>query len=152
MAKTFKLEVVTPEGSALTASASALQAPAWEGYLGVLAGHAPMLCVLKAGVLTVTDEAGRKSFFALKGGFMEVTQERVIVLADAIERADEVDVKAAEKAIADASGPLPATTPAPGASREQQKAARDVAQEEREDARRWAEARLHAVDRKRESA
>jgi F-type H+-transporting ATPase subunit epsilon len=144
MAKTFQVEVVTPDATALSVQATAVQAPAWEGYLGVLAGHAPLLCVLRAGVLTVTTEAGAKEFFAVRGGFMEVTPERVVVLADAIERASEVDAAGAEKALAAARGPLPAAEGATAAARGK---AREEAVEARAEVARWAEAQLAAADR-----
>src|SRR5438067_11293488 len=104
MAKTFHVEVVTPDASALSVEAVALQAPAWEGYLGVLAGHAPLLTVLRPGVLTVRQET-KTEYFAVKGGFMEVTPERVVVLADAVERASEIDAAAARRDQDEATGP-----------------------------------------------
>ncbi len=153
MAKTFKVEVVTPEATALSAMASALQAPSWEGYLGVLAGHAPLLCVLRPGVLTVRDEAGKPRFFALKGGFMDVGPERVMVLADAIEPAEEIDRAAAEKALDEAMKPLPPLAPAAAApAREAARIARALAEEAREEAHRWAEARIRAAERREEAA
>jgi F-type H+-transporting ATPase subunit epsilon len=145
MAKSFQVEVVTPDATVLSMPAVSLQAPAWEGYLGVLAGHAPLLCVLRAGVLTVRGEA-KAEHMALRGGFMEVQPERVIVLADAVERASEVDVAAAEKALAAGREPLPAPE---GATAEARQKARTEAAEAREDAVRWAEARLAAADRAR---
>jgi F-type H+-transporting ATPase subunit epsilon len=148
VAKTFRLEVVTPEGTAWKGEASALQVPSWEGYLGVLAGHAPLLCVLKSGVLTMRDASEKPRYYALKGGFMDVSGGRAIVLADAIEPAEQVDVKAAEKALAALEAPLPPPPPAaPGEDDSQRRAAYKVALEEREEARRWNEARLLAADR-----
>jgi F-type H+-transporting ATPase subunit epsilon len=147
--KTFQLEVVTPDATALSVRASALQAPAWEGYLGVLPGHAPLLCVLKPGVLTVRPESGPAQLFAVKGGFMEVTPEHVIVLADAIEKAKDIDVTAAEKALTEAQK---ATAPAPAADATKEKgsgAARAEASAAREGAVAWARARLDAADRSR---
>lgn len=153
MAKTFKVEIVTPEATALSAEASALQVPAWEGYLGVLAGHAPLLTVLRPGVLTVRDADGKPTFFAIRGGFMEVTPARTIVLADAIERAQEIDAEAARKALdAAVHAPQPAMPPASTGNADARQQARDVMVEERELAVQWAEARVHAVERSREAA
>src|SRR5438105_14807448 len=129
--KTFQLEVVTPDSTALSARATALQAPSWEGYLGVLAGHAPLLCVLRAGVLTVRPESGAAQLYAIKGGFMEVTPQRVIVLADAIEPASAIDAAAATKALEVAQAPL---TPAEG----QSAAAKAEATTARSEAIDWA--------------
>jgi F-type H+-transporting ATPase subunit epsilon len=153
MAKTFQVEVVTPDATAVSARATALRAPAWEGYLGVLAGHAPLLCVLKPGVLTFRDPDGATKYYAVKGGFMEVTPERVVVLADAIEPAEEVDVAAAEKELEAAEEPLvvPAAAAAAGAllgaGAAARAKARDEAAEAKEEARLWAKARLDASDR-----
>lgn len=149
MAKTFKVEIVTPEETALSADATALQAPAWEGYLGVLAGHAPLLAALTPGVLTVRDEAGKARHFAIRGGFMEVSPARVVVLADAIERAEDVDAKAAERELDEASSLVAAQE---GETMEARRKLRELALEERESARRWAEARLHALERMREAS
>jgi F-type H+-transporting ATPase subunit epsilon len=145
MGKTFQVEVVTPEGTAVSARATALQAPAWEGYLGVLAGHAPLLCVLRPGVLTIRQEASVQ-YFAVKGGFMEVTPERVIVLADAIERADEIDVAAAERDLEQLEAP-PATADVAALPAAARARVREEAALAREEAHRWADARLAAVDR-----
>jgi F-type H+-transporting ATPase subunit epsilon len=144
--KTFKLEVVTPEETALSAEVSAIQAPAWEGYLGVMAGHAPLLAVLRPGVLTVKDAAGVASYFAIRGGFMEVTPERTIILADDIEKATDVDPAAAERQLDELTKAPP---PATGENMEQRRVRNELAQQERADARSWAEARLRAADLQR---
>jgi len=150
VAKTFRVEVVTPEGTAFSGEASAVQAPSWEGYLGVMAGHAPLLCVLKAGVLTVRDAADKAKFYALKGGFMEVSGGRAMVLADAIEAAEDVDAAKAEKVLTELEKPIPPLEPAKaGEDDSQKRAAHKVAVEERESSRRWNEARLAASDRLR---
>lgn len=151
MAKTFKVEIVTPGEAALALDASALQAPAWQGYLGVLAGHAPLLTVLRPGVVTVRDEAGKPAFYAVKGGFMEVSADRTIILADAIEAAKDIDPSAAEKAIQELEKPPEVKAPE-GASAADRQRLRDLALAERAEARRWAEARLLARERSTEAA
>ncbi|HVY62185.1 MAG TPA: ATP synthase F1 subunit epsilon [Planctomycetota bacterium] len=150
MSKTFKVEVVTPEATALSTEASSLQVRAWEGYLGIMANHAPLLAVLLPGVLTLRDEAGRPSFYALRGGFMEVANNRAVILADAIEKAEEVSVEAAKKAYEESlAAPAPAAAP-PGATAETRQKLRDLALEEQQAKRDWAEARLKAVEHARE--
>lgn len=151
MAKTFKLEIVTPEETAFSAEVTSLQVPAWEGYLGVLASHAPLLTVLKAGVLSVKDAADKASFFAIKGGFMEVRDNRAVVLADAIEPATGIEVEAARKAL-DAASAAPLPAPAAGGDAEQRTRLRELAVEEHRAARDWAEARLRAAERHKEGA
>jgi len=86
---TFRIEVVTPDRTAFEGDAESLTVPAWEGYLGVLANHAPLLTVLQAGVVTMkTDQKAR--FFAVRGGFMEVRQNRAVILADDFVAAEEL--------------------------------------------------------------
>lgn len=83
MATPFELEVVTPTQRLFAGAVTSLQVPAWEGYLGVLANHAPMLCVLREGVLTARNElTGVVHVLAVKGGFLEVGDNHVLVLAD----------------------------------------------------------------------
>lgn len=96
MAKKFKLEIVTPEKVFLSEEVESLVVPAHNGYLGVMADHAPLLCLLKAGEITVKN--GGERFFAISSGFMEVAANRVIVLADAVEAAHEIDAARAQKA------------------------------------------------------
>ena len=87
MARTFKIEIVTPERSVYAGDPHSLVVPAYEGALGVLAGHAPLLCTLKPGLVTIRVD-GQDLEYAVSGGFMEVTAKGVIVLADAIGRDD----------------------------------------------------------------
>lgn len=96
MAKKFKLEIVTPEKVFLSEEVESLIVPAYHGYLGVMADHAPLLCLLKAGEITVKNEGER--FFAISSGFMEVAANRVIVLADAVEAVQEIDAARAQRA------------------------------------------------------
>lgn len=97
MAAAFRLELVTPDGAAFADQVVSLVAPAYEGYVGVLAGHAPMLCVLLPGEIIVQTSAGTK-YFATAGGFLEVSKEKTILLTDATEPVEQIDVARAEKA------------------------------------------------------
>ncbi len=73
-------------------------APGADGYLGVLAGHAPLMTSLLPGEVKVTLADGRTtSHIVIKGGFMEVSKAGVVVLADSAERADEIDLTRAEQ-------------------------------------------------------
>jgi F-type H+-transporting ATPase subunit epsilon len=92
VATPFDVRILTAEKTALEAQVVYLQAPGSEGFLGILAHHAPLITLLKPGPLTLSYPSGRREVFAVSGGFLEVSQNRVIVLADAIERADEIDV------------------------------------------------------------
>lgn len=97
MAKTFRLEMVTPERVVFSEEISALVIPAHEGYLGVLAGHAPLVATLQPGEIKVTHD-GKGRSFATSGGFLEVSKEKTILLSEAVEGVDQIDLARAEKA------------------------------------------------------
>jgi F-type H+-transporting ATPase subunit epsilon len=93
----ISLEIVTPERSLVTAQVDELQLPGSEGYFGVLPGHAPMLTTLKIGEMWY--RIGQEKFhLAIAFGFAEVLPDRVTVLAQIAERAEEIDITRAEAA------------------------------------------------------
>lgn len=98
MAETFDLEVATPERLVIREAATEAQIPAKNGYIGVLPGHAPLLSQLGTGYASYTAN-GRKFYFALNGGFVEVLPDKVRVLAETVEKAEEIDVQRAEAAL-----------------------------------------------------
>ena len=107
MADTFILEVVTPARQVVNESANEAQIPVLGGYIGVLPGHTPLLAEMGIGELSF--QAGNRVFFCTAiGGFVEVLADRVIVLADAAERAEEINVARAEAALARAQKRLAA--------------------------------------------
>lgn len=83
MTKTFKLEIVTPEKLVFSDELTSLVVPAYEGYLGVLAGHTPLLCTLKSGYIEIKNEK-QEIRYKTTGGFMEVTPQKTIVLVEDI--------------------------------------------------------------------
>ncbi|MBZ5669717.1 MAG: F0F1 ATP synthase subunit epsilon [Acidobacteriia bacterium] len=91
------LDIVTPDRLVAHDSVTSVTIPGKDGYLGILPGHAPLLTELVAGELVYTRE-GTKQFLAVNWGFAEVLPDRVIVLAQSAERAEEIDVGRAEKA------------------------------------------------------
>ncbi len=109
----LRLEIVTPERRVLDAEVDAVSVPTASGEVGILPSHAPMVSAIKPGVLTYTTR-GASSRLAVTGGFLEVNANRVAVLADSAETAEEIDIdsarasrEAAEKAFAAvASGSL----------------------------------------------
>jgi F-type H+-transporting ATPase subunit epsilon len=97
MADTFTLEVVTPERQVVRQAVSEAQIPALGGYIGVLPGHTPLLAEMGIGELTY-QVGNRTASCTAIGGFVEVLADRVIVLADSAELAEEIDVARAEAA------------------------------------------------------
>ena len=94
---TFKLEIVTAERMVFSDDVSALIAWGVEGQLGILPHHAPLMTMLQPGDLLIRKDK-EEEFFAISGGFLEVRPDKVIILADACERVDEIDIARAEEA------------------------------------------------------
>jgi len=94
---TLLLEIVTPDRSLVREEVDEVQVPGAEGYLGVLPGHAPLLATLKVGELWYRVGQARY-YLAIAGGFVEALPDRVTVLAQIAERAQEIDVARAEAA------------------------------------------------------
>jgi F-type H+-transporting ATPase subunit epsilon len=91
------LEVVTPERSVVREEVDFIELPGRDGCLGILPGHAPLLTELGGGVLTF-QKGQEKRFASAVGGFAEVLGDRVIVLAEQSELAEEIDVGRARAA------------------------------------------------------
>lgn len=98
-AKTFKLEIVTPEKMLLSQDVESVVVPGVEGSLGILAGHAPLMSELGIGVLTLKDTDGKEIDYAISGGFVQVYSNTVRVLADSAEPGDSIDVERAEASL-----------------------------------------------------
>jgi F-type H+-transporting ATPase subunit epsilon len=97
MSKTFQLQVVAPDKPALSQEATLVVLPGEVGEFGVMAQHMALLSTLKPGTLKIVKGQETELYF-VSGGFAEVNQSSVIVLAEEYERADEIDVEAAQKA------------------------------------------------------
>lgn len=93
----FRLSVVTPERTVFEQSARSIIAPGSEGYLGILTDHAPLITALIPGKLSVTGDASHTQDFAISGGFLEVANNVVTILADAIESMDQIDIDRARR-------------------------------------------------------
>jgi F-type H+-transporting ATPase subunit epsilon len=91
------LEIVTPDRSLIREEVDEVVVPGTEGELGVLPGHTPLLSTLKVGELWYR-QGQEKHYLAIAFGFVEVLPDRVTVLADIGERAQEIDVQRAERA------------------------------------------------------
>ena len=92
------LEIITAERVVYSEDVSVVVAPGIIGDLGVLPSHAALLTMLRPGQLRVVKD-GEESYLAVSGGFLEVLGNRVTVLADTAEQADEIDVERAEAAL-----------------------------------------------------
>jgi F-type H+-transporting ATPase subunit epsilon len=93
----IKAEIVSQDRLVFEGNVDIVVAPGADGEMGILPHHAPLLTTLKPGVLRVRT-GGREESFAISGGVMEVRPDIVTVLADAAERAEEIDVSRAEEA------------------------------------------------------
>jgi F-type H+-transporting ATPase subunit epsilon len=93
----IRLDIVSPERIVYSDDVDAIIAPGVEGQLGILPHHAPLITMLQPGELRVR-KGEEETCIAIYGGFLEVRPDRVIVLADAAERAEEIDVARAEEA------------------------------------------------------
>jgi F-type H+-transporting ATPase subunit epsilon len=89
--ESIELEVVTPERHVLQKTVKSVEIPGKEGYLGVLPGHAPLITELGIGVLTYRSDSETR-YLTVIDGYAEVLPDRVIVLAELSERAEEIDV------------------------------------------------------------
>jgi len=94
---TLRLEIVTAERTVFADDVSEVVAWGVEGQLGILPHHAPLMTMLQPGDLLIKKD-DEEYYLAISGGFLEVRPDKVIILADACERAEEIDVERAEAA------------------------------------------------------
>jgi len=99
------LEIVTPERRVLSVQADEVRAPGVQGGFGIRLNHEPFLTALEPGRLTYVEGA-REHHYAIGGGFLQVAENRVMVLADTAEAAGDIDVERARRAFADAQDRL----------------------------------------------
>jgi F-type H+-transporting ATPase subunit epsilon len=97
MADTFHLEIVTPERRVVSDVAQEMQLPGKNGYLGILPGHAPLITELAVGEISYRN-VEVSNHLAVAWGFAEVLPDKVTILAETAERAEEIDVERAQKA------------------------------------------------------
>jgi F-type H+-transporting ATPase subunit epsilon len=94
---TLKLDIVTPEKMIFSRDVNAVLAWGVEGQLAILPHHAPLMTVLQPGDLVIKIGQEEESL-TISGGFLEVRPDKVVVLADACERAEQIDEARAEEA------------------------------------------------------
>lgn len=93
----FKLDIVTPERQIWSDDVDFVTIPTIQGEITVLANHVPVVSIIEPGELKIRRE-NENIFMAVTGGFFQVTGKKVTILADAAERADEIDIERAERA------------------------------------------------------
>lgn len=93
----LKFEIVTAERVVFTDEVDVVVAPGVQGQLAILPMHAPIMTMLQPGELMVRKGVDEQSIF-ISGGFLEVRSDKVVVLADTAERAEEIDISRAETA------------------------------------------------------
>ena len=94
---TLRLEIVTPERKVFEEDIDMVVVEGVEGQLGILPNHIPLLTALKIGPLRIKKD-GKEEEIAVGGGFMEVTKNKVIILAETAELPEDIDVERAEEA------------------------------------------------------
>lgn len=105
MAEKIAFELVSPERLLLSDTADMVTVPGSEGYMGVMAGHAPVVTVLRAGMIDVLKD-GTDSRFFIRGGFAEIGAAKVTVLAEEAIPFSELDLEVLDQRIKDAGDDL----------------------------------------------
>lgn len=112
MAENFQFELVSPERLLVSESVTAVIAPGTDGYMTVMAKHAPLMTTLKPGVVTVTTAGGADRRFYVRGGFADINNETVTLLAEQAMPVEEMNaaeldrqIKNLEEDVADAKTP-----------------------------------------------
>ncbi|MFA6513866.1 MAG: ATP synthase F1 subunit epsilon [Patescibacteria group bacterium] len=89
--KTIKFEIVTPERVVLKQEILQITVPTASGEITVLPDHIPLVSILKSGVIEIKRADNVVEIMAVSGGFLEVMKDKVVILADTAERAEELD-------------------------------------------------------------
>ena len=96
--KTIRFEIVTPERVVLKEEIYQVTVPTRDGEITVLPDHMPLVSILNPGVVEIKKHDGSINVMSLSGGFIEVLRNKVVILADTAERAEEIDLERAEEA------------------------------------------------------
>lgn len=124
---TFLLELVSPEKLLLSRQVERVTIPAIEGEMGVLPGHAPMIVVLRGGVIQVRENGADTEKLFVGGGFAEVSADRVTILADEATPLANLSRAASERRLAEAETALRDVSPADPESKREAAMARVLA-------------------------
>jgi F-type H+-transporting ATPase subunit epsilon len=105
MADTLHLQIITPDKKVVDEQTDQVQIPGKGGYLGILPGHAPLITELAIGEISY-NVGGTMTYIAVSWGFAEVLSDKVTILSDTAERAEDINVRRAEEAKAKAQEAL----------------------------------------------
>ena len=94
----IKFEIVTPERVVLKEDIKQITVPTKDGEITILPLHIPLVATLKPGVLDIRRTNGEIEYISISGGFLEVLKNKLVILADTAERAEEIDLARAEEA------------------------------------------------------
>ena len=96
----LRVEIITPEGELLDIEdATHVLLPGQSGQIGILPDHSPLASSLQVGLIHIDRQAEESELLSTSGGFVEVNSNHVMVLAETAERAEEIDVERAQKAL-----------------------------------------------------
>jgi len=95
---TLRLEIVTPERKVYEEDVNMVVVKGVEGELGILPNHIPLVTPLKIAPVKVKKDGAKDEFIAVHGGFMEVRKDKVVILSEAAERGEDIDVLRAKRA------------------------------------------------------
>jgi F-type H+-transporting ATPase subunit epsilon len=106
----LNLDIVTPQKQVFSGEAREVRAPGWLGEFGVMPGHANLLSIVRAGVITIAASEGERRFVVGRG-FAEAGPERVVILTEVCEAAEDVDRDAAAADLSEAESELASLEP-----------------------------------------
>lgn len=107
--KNFHLEVISPERIFYDGDVEMVELTTIEGDIGVYANHIPLTTIVAPGIMTITENGGQTKEAAVLEGFMEITQDKVTILAQSCEWPDEIDMSRALEAKARAERRIKST-------------------------------------------
>jgi F-type H+-transporting ATPase subunit epsilon len=109
MAEKIAFDLVSPERLLLSDEADMVTVPATEGYIGAMAGHAPVITTLRPGMIDISKDGNDTRFF-VRGGFAEIGADKITVLAEEAVPLEEMDIAVLDQRIRDAEEDLVAAT------------------------------------------
>jgi F-type H+-transporting ATPase subunit epsilon len=98
MPETFHAQILTPNGKLFEGEVRGVQVPGVEGSFEMRVDHAPIISILDIGQVRILTDKSDMQYFAVSGGFVEMNNNQLTLLAEAAERAEDIDIERAEKA------------------------------------------------------